>query len=294
MDSPRTLPATYYAASEGSRLGQRRFLTTTRIRLVALFLAAVGGAASWTAGSFDLLGWLALLAFTTALATEFYQLTTDPVHLWYEARAATESTKTVTWRYLVGGDPFPAGMDPHRADEQFLSRLHDILEGLASVALPPIDDSDEQITPYMRERRATSFEERRELYLTDRITSQARWYGREARRHDRMARACTAAAVALEFAGVIGATLKAFGRFDIDLLGMLGAGAAGVMAWSQARQYAYNSRAYSVAYQELAAIRSELRAVPEADWARYVQDAEEAISREHTLWRASKGLSPRR
>ena len=41
--------------------------------------------------------------------------------------------------------------------------------------------------------------------------------------------------------------------------------------------------------QELAAISGQVDwAATEAEWAHFVDQAEEAISREHTLWRASR------
>lgn len=95
----------------------------------------------------------------------------------------------------------------------------------------------------------------------------------------------------IAFGGVIGAVVKAFAIVDVDLLGALSAAAAGLTAWGQARQYRNNSRAYSIAYHELASIRSEVESIDETEWARYVEEAESAVSREHTLWRASKGIA---
>jgi hypothetical protein len=54
------------------------------------------------------------------------------------------------------------------------------------------------------------------------------------------------------------------------------------------------STASGVTSQELAAVASELEALTdERLWAQFVAEAEEAISREHTLWRASRGLRMR-
>ena len=47
--------------------------------------------------------------------------------------------------------------------------------------------------------------------------------------------------------------------------------------------------AYAVAHHELGLIASRIDEIAaEADWARFVDESEEAISREHTLWRASR------
>jgi hypothetical protein len=91
--------------------------------------------------------------------------------------------------------------------------------------------------------------------------------------------------IVLEIAGLIGGALKAFGWIDFDLLAFLAA------AWMEAKQHRTLATAYGIASQELASIASELPTLhSEERWAAFVAQAEEAISREHTLWRASRGL----
>ena len=59
----------------------------------------------------------------------------------------------------------------------------------------------------------------------------------------------------------------------------------------EAKQHPNLATAYGIASQELASIATELATLPgEERWAAFVGQAEEAISREHTLWRASRGL----
>jgi uncharacterized membrane protein len=100
--------------------------------------------------------------------------------------------------------------------------------------------------------------------------------------------------IVLEIAGLIGGALKAFGWINFDLLGFLAAAAGCVMAWIEAKQHRNLATAYGIASQELASIATELPMVSsEERWAALVGQAEEAISREHTLWRASRGLSDR-
>lgn len=57
----------------------------------------------------------------------------------------------------------------------------------------------------------------------------------------------------------------------------------------QAKQHRALAQAYAVASQELASITSQLnRGITEQEWPQFVIDAEEAISREHTTWLASR------
>ena len=92
-------------------------------------LAAVGGAVPLPVGHVDVFGWLALASFLGALGAEMYILANQPLRLWYEGRAGAESVKTLTWRYAVGGNPFPTSLTTAEADHLFLERLSLLLAG---------------------------------------------------------------------------------------------------------------------------------------------------------------------
>lgn len=286
-------PATYYSWDRSAVSGQRSFTRATRVRLLALFAAAIGGAASWPVSSVDLFGLLGLVSFAVALASGAYLLTINPEKLWYEARTATESTKTLTWRYAVGGNPFPSTLPEREADELLIGRLGAVATSLETVAEPGDDDTNELITDAMRAMRAAPLGERKAAYRELRVVAQETWYRAKARADARRFRTLTSAAIVLEFAGLTGAAVKAFGVGDIDVLGVLGAAAAGLAAWIQAKRYAETMRSYTVTYRELGRVKAQLAGVDEDRWAGFVEDAEEAVSREHTLWRASKGLHSR-
>ena len=136
----------------------------------------------------------------------------------------------------------------------------------------------------MRQVRALDFNERRQVYLTDWIADQQRWYSEKARWNDRRARGWVLVSIVLEISGLIGGALKAFGWISFDLLGFLAASAAGVMAWIEAKQHRNLATAYGIASQELASIATELPTLnSEQRWAAFVGQAEEAISREHSV-----------
>jgi hypothetical protein len=91
-----------------------------------------------------------------------------------------------------------------------------------------------------------------------------------------------------EIAGATAAIFKAIGLLSIDLLGLIGTLAAAATSWLESRQHETLAQSYSVAAGELTAIRARLDfQETEEEWAAFVNDAESAISREHTLWRAA-------
>ncbi len=143
----------------------------------------------------------------------------------------------------------------------------------------------------MLDARHSNLADRKAVYLQDRIGAQRDWYARKARSNLKFSRLWMAAMLALEAAGVVGGVLKATGVVNVDLLGLVGAVVAAVVAWSEMRQYSMLSSAYSVAAQELSDIATRgARPMTEDEWADFAANAEEAISREHTMWAASRDV----
>jgi hypothetical protein len=283
-------PPLYLAADRNSLDGQRRFLNATRLRLAMLVVAAGFGMFTWRRAGGDLAGIGAAVAFVVALLAELYLLQARPDRLWYDGRAVAESAKTLTWRYLVGGDPF--GLDQvseREAERLLLDRFRQITRDLRGAHLVPVSGDGDQLDPALREVRALPLDRRRELYRRERIDGQQAWYARSARWNERRATQWSLVLTSLEALGLAGGVLKATGVVDVDLLGFGGALVAAGAAWVQAKQHQNLANAYGVASQELSAISGQVDwSASERDWAHFVDQAEEAISREHTLWRASR------
>ncbi len=283
-------PALYRAADQNSLDGERRFLTATRLRLAMLVAAAVFGLFTWRTGGGDIAGIGAATAFGIALLSEVYLLKARPDRLWYDGRAAAESAKTLTWRYLVGGSPFGKTEGSDREAEQLLlDRFNQIARELKGVYLVPVSEGADQVSPALRRIRSLPLDERLEQYRTGRIHDQRDWYARKARWNERRATRWSLALTTLEALGLVGAVLKATGLLEVDLLGLAGALVATGVAWIQTKQHQTLASAYAVASQELSVISSQIEwtSSNEDEWAHFVDQAEEAISREHTLWRAS-------
>ncbi len=282
-------PALYRAADANSLKGQRRHTIVTRFQLGALVTAAAFGAVALRAGDTDVAAVLASVAFGAALVSDVYMLKERPDRQWYVGRAVAESTKTLTWRYLVGGSPLSiAELDDEQAADLLLARFVEIESDVEPVLLIPDHGSPEQVTEGMRRVRALPLERRRELYLRERIRDQQEWYGTKARWNERRATQWSVALATLELLGLAAGVLKSAGVIDIDLLGLAAALAAAGAAWVQTRQHQNLATAYALAHHELATIGLRVRHVrTEEEWASFVGGSEDAISREHTLWRAS-------
>jgi hypothetical protein len=273
---------------------QRLYLLAIRIRLYLLVLAAATGAVS-VVGRIDWGGFVGAAALVAAALTELYLVRDQPDRRWYEGRAAAESAKTLGWRYAVGAEPFGVEtLSGRDADRLLIERLDDVLIDLDDLAGESTVGTGEQITPPMRVLRAAPLEVRQSVYERDRIEEELRWYQTKGAWNQRRARQLTFAVLLFEIVGAIGGLLHAIG-VNLNLLGVAAAGAAALGLWLQTRQHQALAHAYAVTAQELSSIRSLIQwQDSESEWSAFVDDAETAISREHTLWRAKRGLSERR
>lgn len=280
-------PALYEAADKTSLAAQQKYLLFSSVRLIAL--VGVAGAAllapmigSWAPIS-------AIILLLVAVASEVLILTLHPERQWYEGRAVAESVKTLTWKYQVGGDPFGIDVSTTEADANFLRRLEEIVAEFRDLDLKPAKAN--QITEGMRLIRVKSFEERRAFYREARIEDQREWYTGKSDWNHLTALRWQVGLVVLEFAAILGAILRATNLLPIDIYGFLAAVAAAGVGWLHIKQHQGLAKAYAVASHELASINSRVDAVrDEGEWKRFVDQAEEAISREHTLWRASRSI----
>lgn len=284
------LPGIHDHASDLSRRGQKHYLKLSAIRLISLFVAAIAGAVGLTVGSFDLSGLVLVLAFSSAAIAEIALIYFQPERDWYAGRAIAESTKTLAWRFSVQGDPFGPNLDLSEAKVLFRSRVAEILgRGRDRI---PISQGSAVVTESMMNLRKQSFEMRRSSYVTYRTEEQQAWYSSKATFNQSRATLWRYGLLFGEIAAVVIAAMM-FGRAEpLDYAGIVAALIAGGAAWLALKQYSQITSAYRVAASELTLQADILVSVEEADWPQAVADAEEAISREHTMWLASRGEEP--
>ncbi len=282
------LPALQRAASALSRGAQRRYLQLTAAQLVLLATGSLLSVLVWQRGDINVAALLAAVAIVFAGVFRVQTRLSQPTKTWYHGRAAAESAKTLAWRYAVGGDPFPVSLTADQADERFSDRLTEVLVDLDNPSLE-IADEDQEITDWMRSTRALSIDERKAVYAEARIAQQRSWYRDKAAWNSRRSNLLGLATLMFEAVAVVQALLKATGLVKINLIAFIATVTAGIVAWMHTKDYHTLSSAYTVASRELAAVASLIKhQETEEDWSAFVNSAEDSISREHTLWRASR------
>jgi len=285
------LPAAFTAVDKASDGYQRSAVAATRYNLILLIIAAAAGPVDVEIHhpKLNLGGVVSVAAFAAALIITLVAASRKLNENWYRARAGAESIKTLAWRYAVGGDPFLAGSA--EADATFIERVQGLVKRLEGLEWPS-PSAPAQITAKMRELRAASLSERARAYLADRIDDQYRWYTDKGEKSRRRARQWEQAAAGAAVAGVVVGVLRALTVIDLDLVGVMAALGAATSAWSQMRQHHTLASSYKIAALELTLIKERADNVAdELEWSRFVSDAEEAISREHTMWLARHGYA---
>jgi hypothetical protein len=280
------MPQLFQAANRASLEGQRSYVGTTRFRLVLLAGTALLSLATWRvgAGNIDVIASVGVLAFVIALVLELNLWKGRPDKSWYDGRAVAESAKTLAWKFAVGGKPFPVDGTPlQQYRQELLGRLEKIRIEFSDLELAPIGVPP--ISQWMIDQRTASFEVRKASYLKARIADQMNWYEGKAKYNKTRANIWRWVLIVLEIVGAVAAFFAALSAGAQQFSPAIAAVVMAVVAWTQTKQHDSNARAYSAAVHDLVNASEKLRlAGTEQSWAIEVDDAEEAISREHVVW----------
>lgn len=293
--SEDALPALHEIASNASMNAQHIYLMLVRLDLGALFvgalLTAVGFHSASVAQSLAALGAILLigsLVLTLVISVRNYE------QQWYGGRAAAESAKTLAWRYMAGAEPFSLELPEATADTLFVQQLSSILEQSEQlrVQLGGVSSSREQITAAMRQVRSLSVSDRKDVYVHHRVGQQQNWYSMRAGSNMQAERNSFIAMTLAQFVAVVAAVVLVVNpTFAVNISSVAAAAAAAIFAWLQVKRHQELAQSYAIAAQELSMIAEEARSVTtEERFVVFVADAESAISREHTLWVARRGV----
>jgi hypothetical protein len=186
-------------------------------------------------------------------------------------------------------------MEQQTADLKFASELIAILQERRNLAWNYAVDLPDapQITPEMRDCRRQCIGERLALYLRERAEDQRCWYSSKAAASRTLHMKWFWMATLGQAAALTSAILMAQATGSpINPTGAFAAIAAAAMAWLQMKRYQDLAQAYALAAHELGLIEVEAQHVrAEAELSAFVANAENAISREHTMWVARRDVA---
>lgn len=286
------LPALHRAASRASLKAQRRYMRLFVINLLLLIFGAFLSGVSFI---------LALPAFVAILSGLFFVtgiIITSAMGVkryekdWYGGRAIAESVKTLAWRYMAGAEPYESTLPPKEIDEKFATDLLAVLSArkYLSGALDGHLSNRPQITKKMREVRALPTEDRRDFYAKARIEGQREWYAQEAETNqDKEWNWFWAIVVTQLLAAASAFAFVRWPEFPVRMVGTFAILATAAIAWLQVKRHQELAQSYSLAAQELGLIAVKATHIKtDEELSKFVGDAENAISREHTMWVARR------
>lgn len=282
------LPAVFRAADAASASSQSELLLVHKansILLVAAALLALAGSA------LTYLNIASAALFLLSLGATVYAEHFALQRRWYQARALAESVKTASWRLMMGAEPF-ARPDSSKNLARFRSLLAELLQQNRGIGEHIAGDvsGGEQVTDRMRLVLNSSFEERRALYLRDRIDDQRSWYQLRAQQNKESSRLYFWLLVSC-YGAAIGMLLVRIGYPTWHFLPIDSAAvaASAIISWKQLRRFDELASAYGLTSHELGIIKSAFVDVDSPTrLAAFVADAENAFSREHTQWAARR------
>lgn len=285
------LPGFWQAADAASMAGQKHALRLTQARIAGLVLAALSGAFLALPERPTIAAVGAVVGFVLALVAEVTAWVLQPERDWYSGRALAESTKTLAWRFAVAGSPFATAIGDVEAEQILANRLDEVSREARDRV--PVEPHGAVVTPAMTAVRGLPFPERRSAYVRGRLEDQQTWYAQKAKSSRRHATGWRVALVAGEVVAVVLAIFQVVQPWSLSMAGLAATLIGCASAWVAVKQYSTLASAYSVTATELALLKPRVASATEDQWSTAVDDAEEAISREHTLWLASRtGKAP--
>lgn len=285
------LPGFWLAADTASLAGQRQALWLTRGRIAGLVLAAISGMFLALPERPEIAAVGAVVGFVLALVSEIMAWVLQPERDWYSGRALAESAKTLAWRFAVTGDPFATTAGDLEAEQILGSRLDEVSREARDRII--VEPEGALITPAMKALRNLPFHERQRVYVSGRLEDQQAWYARKAKSCRRHATGWRVVLVVGEVVAVTLSILQIVHPWSLSGAGLAATLIGCASGWVAMKQYSTLASAYSVAATELALLKPRVESASEDQWGEVVDDAEEAISREHTLWLASRtGKAP--
>lgn len=285
------LPALYLTASKTSTNSQTWYIRLIFFNLA--FLAVSALLASFYSNNPQITHTLILFTTLLILASIIVSILIELLKLdrnWYGGRAIAESVKTISWKYMTCTSPYEASR--RNVDAKFIKDLAAILKEkkFLSGNLGGQLSNSPQISDKMRQLRAMSIRTRLEAYTEYRIKNQREWYGENADKNNKQNNKYF---LLMLFSEIIGLLCVVFITLNIDTfnpIGFFSTIAASFLAWIQVKQYKELAQSYGVATQELGMSLEESKLVhSDRALSKFVNNTENAISREHTLWIARKG-----
>ncbi|PEC41862.1 hypothetical protein CON11_26415 [Priestia megaterium] len=282
----------YHAANKISIQSQKRYMSAFKGSLIPLIIASM---ISCITGVLNNNAIVTSLNMIIILCIIISVVCTAIVHnsklqkLWYDGRAVAESLKTMSWKYITCTTPYDSNKNLKEASDTYSRSLEIIFENHKEIMNRVNLSSPDMITCEMENLRGLDLSQKRMLYIEQRIKQQLQWYDNNSKNNLKFKSFWFIAAVGLQILALISVFyVYSNSSLSSDLVGLFSAASTSIISWIQVKRYQELHEAYSTTALELSYIYNKGKQINNEDLQEFVDDAEKAISREHTLWIARR------
>lgn len=278
-------PALYDTAGKLSSTSQSVFLNLIRAEYGALLLAAIF---SMDLSKKPLFFAAYALIFFISLGVLVSRNWLKPEQGWYRGRALAESIKTSCWRYCMRAEPFDDAINVAIPRAEFRNHLLAILKANRHIGdkMPPDSAARDQVTDTMEATRALSLDDRKAFYDRHRIREQREWYALKAGANRLASGRWVAFGISVYVIAIVLVLLRiVFPGRELWPIEPLIVAASSIVGWTQVKKFNELASSYTLTAHEIGIIQGEIGEISsEAAFSAFVNDAEQAFSREHTQW----------
>ena len=280
-------PHLYEITNERSAKNQKYFLNGIRAEYALLIFIAVNSSLSYMEKYS-----VNLVLFVLLIMLLLVRNIINFEQKWYKYRAVTESIKTTPWKFAMKAEPFNGSEEINDA-KQYIGYIRNIIKdskyAIKTETLKNLEGDTFSIC--LKSIREMNYEQRRDLYVEQRIEEQRTWYAKKSVFNKRLGRAW---AVAILIFYILSLTMTALLAEDLVQAASLPTELittiiSALIGWVQIKKYNELSASYALTAHEIGLVKEQSYYISgEKDFLDFIRDAETAFSREHTQWQARR------
>lgn len=289
-------PNYFQASDKASNNSQKYYLYVVRVDLISMIIAAAFAIFNYQLEERKLfLHILTGLSLSIGVIATIILLCKKFEDYWYQGRALAESCKTITWRFVSRAEYFEReeiDLDEIQVRNKFIERIKSLANEFPELKKIMSSKilSKSIITDKMLEIREWNLEERKDFYTQERIIDQKEWYSDRAYENKKAYNFWFGFIIISQVIAIFSTVyLIKYPESNWNLISLFTTLSASAISWLQIRQHQALKQAYTTAAEELNYIQELAKdIITEEDFAEFVLDSENAISREHTVWLAQR------
>lgn len=281
-------PGLFLISDKKSQSSQKLFVRLNKYALYLLVLSAIWSSYQFNNTNINL---IASLLIISSLSLIVILLIIKPEKGWYDGRAIAESIKSLCWKYMSKSSPFGEELNQYIAEDRLIKNFKKII-GQKKDFFSLIGGEFakfEQVTNTLKEIRNINLETMIKIYTNKRLEEQKEWYRNKANSNKVNKNKTFGLIIVFHVIALISLFVNYFYDLPILLSPFFACISSALIAWLQLKRYQELTQSYSITATELSMIKSKVHQIKnQQDFSRFVDDAESAISREHTLWLARR------